>query len=144
MECLSPLGPVYQAGTLSGNPIAVAAGIETLKILSQPGIYEKLAERTTDLIRSLRENGRKLKVNIYINHIGSVFTVFFCPDKVYDYKSAKKSDEKQFAHYFRGMLREGIYLPCSQFETNFLSLVHSREDIEETIKANYETLRTLK
>lgn len=144
MEYLSPLGPVYQAGTLSGNPIAVAAGIETLKILSQPGIYEKLEQRTTNLVHSLRENGRKLKVDIYINHIGSMFTVFFCPDKVYDYKSAKKSDENQFARYFQGMLKKGIYLPCSQFETNFLSLAHSREDIEKTIKTNYETLRTLK
>ena len=122
----------------------MAAGIETLKILSQPGIYEKLEQRTTNLVHSLRENGRKLKVDIYINHIGSMFTVFFCPDKVYDYKSAKKSDEKQFAHYFQGMLRKGIYLPCSQFETNFLSLVHTEEDIENTVKANYEILRTLK
>ncbi len=144
MECLSPLGPVYQAGTLSGNPIAVAAGIETLKILSQPGIYEKIEQRTTNLVQNLQENGRKLKVDIHINHIASMFTVFFCPDKVHDYKSAKKSDEKQFAHYFQGMLKKGIYLPCSQFETNFLSLVHSREDIERTIKANHETLRTLK
>ncbi len=122
----------------------MAAGIETLKILSQPGIYEKLEQRTRNLVEGLRENGRKLKVDVHINQIGSMFTLFFSSDEVYDYKSAKKSNEKKFAQYFQGMLRRGIYLPCSQFETNFLSLAHSREDIEKTIKANHEILRTLK
>lgn len=143
MDYLSPLGPVYQAGTLSGNPIAVVAGIQTLKILSQAGIYEKLERRTKELVESLRENARKLRVDIHINQIGSMFTLFFSSDEVYDYKSAKKSDQKKFAHYFQGMLRERVYLPCSQFETNFLSLVHTEQDIRKTIKANYEILRTL-
>jgi len=144
MDYLSPLGPVYQAGTLSGNPIAVAAGAQSLKLLSQPGVYKKLEERTRSLVESLRENARKLKVDMHINQIGSMFTLFFSSYKVYDYKSAKKSNEKKFAQYFQGMLKKGIYLPCSQFETNFLSLVHTEEDIEKTIKANYEILRTLK
>ncbi len=143
MDCLSPLGAVYQAGTLSGNPIAVVAGIETLKILSQAGIYEKIERRTKELVESLRENARKLRVDIHINQIGSMFTLFFSSDQVYDYKSAKKSDQKKFAQYFQGMLRERVYLPCSQFETNFLSLVHTEQDIRKTIKANYEILRTL-
>ncbi len=143
-DYLSPLGPVYQAGTLSGNPIAVAAGVQTLKLLSQPGIYEKIEQRTRNLVDGLRENARKLKVDVHINQIGSMFTLFFSSDEVYDYKSAKRSNEKKFALYFQGMLRRGIYLPCSQFETNFLSLVHTEEDIRKTIKANYETLRTLK
>ena len=143
MDCLSPLGAVYQAGTLSGNPIAVVAGIETLKILSQAGIYEKIERRTKELVESLRENARKLRVDIHINQIGSMFTLFFSSDEVYDYKSAKKSDQKKFAQYFQGMLRERVYLPCSQFETNFLSLVHTEQDIKKTIKANYEILRTL-
>ncbi|MBE0479210.1 glutamate-1-semialdehyde 2,1-aminomutase [Candidatus Aerophobetes bacterium] len=144
MDYLSPLGPVYQAGTLSGNPIAVWAGICTLKLLSQPGVYEKLEEKTKNLVGSLQENARKLGVNIYINQIGSMFTLFFSPHRVYDYQSAKKSDEKKFAQYFQGMLRKGVYLPCSQYETNFLSLVHTQEDIEKTLKANYESLRALK
>lgn len=143
MDCLSPLGAVYQAGTLSGNPIAVVAGIQTLKILSQAGIYEKIERRTKELVASLRENARKLRVDIHINQIGSMFTLFFSSDQVYDYKSAKKADQKKFAHYFHGMLRERVYLPCSQFETNFLSLVHTEQDIRKTIKANYDTLRTL-
>ncbi|KKL06844.1 hypothetical protein LCGC14_2591980, partial [marine sediment metagenome] len=114
MDCLSPLGAVYQAGTLSGNPIAVVAGIETLKILSQAGIYEKIERRTKELVESLRENAKKLRVDIHINQIGSMFTLFFSSDEVYDYKSAKKSDQKKFAQYFQGMLRERVYLPCSQ------------------------------
>lgn len=142
MDCLSPLGPVYQAGTLSGNPIAVAAGVQTMKLLSQPGIYEKLEEKTTNLVEGLRENATRLKVDMHINQIGSMFTLFFSSDEVYDYKSAKESNEKKFAHYFHGMLSRGIYLPCSQFETNFISLVHSQEDIEKTVRANYDTLRT--
>ena len=81
---------------------------------------------------------------MHINQIGSMFTLFFSSDEVYDYKSAKRSNEKKFALYFQGMLRRGIYLPCSQFETNFLSSVHTEEDIRKTIKANYETLRILK
>lgn len=143
MDKLAPLGPVYQAGTLSGNPIAVAAGIQTLRILSQPGAYEGLEEKTRHLVESLRENARRLKADIHINQIGSMFTLFFSSHRVYDYQSAKRSDEKKFAQYFQGMLRQGIYLPCSQFETNFLSLAHTDEDVERTVKANYETLRTL-
>jgi glutamate-1-semialdehyde 2,1-aminomutase len=144
MDYLSPLGPVYQAGTLSGNPIAVAAGIQTLKILSQPGIYEKLEKKTENLREGLKENARKLMMDVHINQIGSMFTLFFSSHKVYDYQSAKRSDERKFAQYFQGMLSRGIYLPCSQFEANFLSLAHTGEDIEKTIKANYETLKTLK
>jgi len=144
MDYLSPLGPVYQAGTLSGNPIAVAAGIQTLKILSQVRIYERLEERTRNLVERLRENARKLRVDIHINQIGSMFTLFFSSHKVYHYQSAKGSDEKKFAQYFQGMLRRGIYLPCSQFETNFLSLAHTDQDIEKTARANYETLGRLR
>ena len=142
MDNLAPLGPVYQAGTLSGNPIAVAAGIQTLRML-QSGVYERLEERTRILVESMRENAAKLKVDIQINQIGSMFTLFFSSHRVYDYQSAKGSDEKKFAQYFQGMLRKGIYVPCSQFETNFLSLAHTEEDIEKTVRANYETLRTL-
>jgi glutamate-1-semialdehyde 2,1-aminomutase len=142
MDNLAPLGPVYQAGTLSGNPIAVVAGIQTLRML-QSGVYERLEERTRTLVESMRENAAKLKVDIQINQIGSMFTLFFSSHRVYDYQSAKGSDEKKFAEYFQGMLRKGIYIPCSQFETNFLSLAHTEEDIEKTVRANYETLRTL-
>jgi glutamate-1-semialdehyde 2,1-aminomutase len=144
MQLVAPLGGVYQAGTLSGNPVAVTAGLETLKILSQNEPYKILAEKTKYLVNGIKENATKLKIKIRINSLGSMFTLFFTDSEVYDYQSAKSSDTKKYARYFHLMLKEGIYLPPSQFEANFLSTVHHYIDIEKTIKKSYYSLKSIR
>lgn len=135
MEKIAPLGPVYQAGTLSGNPIAVAAGIETLKILERPGIYDLLFQKAEELHEGIKDAAKKAGVSVYTTSIGSEFCVFFNSGKVFDYTTAKRSDTKAFAKFFLSMLSQGIYLPPSQFETLFLSTAHSDDDINRTIDA---------
>jgi glutamate-1-semialdehyde 2,1-aminomutase len=135
MEKVAPVGPVYQAGTLSGNPLAVAAGIETLKILDTPGTYESIVKKTKELDEGLKDAARKAGVSVYTTSIGSEFCIFFSPGKVFDYTSAKKSDTNAFGKFFMAMLKQGIYLPPSQFETLFLSTAHTGEDIHKTIDA---------
>ena len=132
MEKIAPSGPVYQAGTLSGNPLAMTAGIETLKILSDEGVYDELEEKTDRLCQGLEENARRSAVPISLNRVGSMFSVFFTDKKVKDYASAKTSDTKRFAKYFSIMIQEGIYLAPSQFEAGFVSTAHSDEDIENS------------
>lgn len=133
MEMVAPLGGVYQAGTLSGNPVATAAGIATLRILKeQPDIYTKIGENT----KKLAETARKYMGNkVCVNQIGSLMSVFFCEGEVVDYKSAASSDTEQYAKYFNYMLGQGIYLAPSQFEAMFVSESHSDEDIERTFRA---------
>jgi len=142
MGLLAPDGPVYQAGTLSGNPVTVTAGIETLKILKNKSIYKKL-EKNTDYItnsiiktnekKSMKEN---LKNKIKINHIASMFTIFFNKNKkINNYKTAKQSDTKNFSKFHELLLKNGVYFPPSQFEACFLSVAHSKEDIGRTIDA---------
>lgn len=135
MQYLAPAGPVYQAGTLSGNPLAMTAGMTTLKLLSDPGIYERLEEKSNKLANGLLTTAKAAGVNASMNRVGSMFTLFFTGENVSDYTSALRSDQEMFARYFRGMLEEGIYLPPSQFEAVFVSLAHSDEDIERTIAA---------
>ncbi|MGI9952953.1 glutamate-1-semialdehyde 2,1-aminomutase [Moorellaceae bacterium AZ2] len=135
MERVAPAGPVYQAGTLSGNPLAVTAGLATLKILRQGGTYEALEAKARLLEEGLREGLEEAGVTATINRVGSMFTVFFTSREVYDYETALSSDTGSFARYFRSMLEQGIYLPPSQFEAAFVSLAHSREDLEKTVKA---------
>lgn len=142
MEKLAPTGPVYQAGTLSGNPVAMAAGIATLKILREgKGGYERLEQMTANLCKKMQELLKNLPVKT--NRIGSMFTIFFTADEVYDYQSAARSDTRLFASYFRGMLSQGINLAPSQFEADFLSFAHTDEDLEKTIAACGETIKTL-
>jgi glutamate-1-semialdehyde 2,1-aminomutase len=130
MSKVSPLGPIYQAGTLSGNPLAVAGGLAALRFLEQhPEIYEQLEERSERLCQGLEGTG------FTVNRVGSMFTLFFTPGPVTDYEAAKKSDTEAFARYFRAMLEKGIYLPPSQFEAAFLSAAHTAEDIDKTIAA---------
>ena len=140
MKCVAPVGPVYQAGTLSGNPLAVTAGIATLKALREPGFYDKLEVRASALEDGLASAARTAGVTTVSNRIGSMMTTFFTSEPVYDYASAKKSDTDIYAHFFTGMLQRGIYLAPSQFEAAFVSSAHSSADIEATVDAARETL----
>jgi glutamate-1-semialdehyde 2,1-aminomutase len=136
MRQVSPDGPVYQAGTLSGNPLAMAAGLATLNVLSgNPGIYEELERKADKLCRGLKEALGRSGILVTINRMGSMMTVFFSGSEVFDYESALKSDTTLYAAYFREMQKQGIYLPPAQFETFFLSIAHTDEDIERTIEA---------
>ncbi len=135
MKCVAPLGPVYQAGTLSGNPLAVTAGIETLKILSQPGTYKSLAEKGAYLSAGLQAAAQRAKLPVYLTQVGSLLGLFFTPDPVIDYAGAQAVDAALFPKYFTQMLEQGIYLAPSQYETSFVSTVHSCEDLDKTIAA---------
>ena len=144
MKLIAPEGPVYQAGTLSGNPLAMTAGIETLKLLKKPGIYRQLEERARLLSDGLLGAARDLGVGVTLNRVGSMMTLFFTPGPVTDYASAKKSDTLAFARFFRAMLEEGIYLAPSQFEAAFLSTAHTPGDIAKTVKAARAAFKKLK
>ena len=144
MDLLAPLGPVYQAGTLSGNPLAVTAGLATLKIVGSPGAYERLTELGTLLAEGVRRAIRDTGITACVNQLGSMFTVFFGVEQVRDYAAATRSDTRVFAHYFQGMIERGIYLPPSQFETAFISLAHGEAEIEETVAAAREVLKSLR
>jgi glutamate-1-semialdehyde 2,1-aminomutase len=135
MEMIAPLGPVYQAGTLSGNPLCMTAGIETLKVLAGPGAYERLEESSARLAAGLGAAAEAGGVPVFQTRVGSMFCTFFSAERVVDYASAKKSDASRYAIFFRAMLENGVYLAPSQFEAGFLSLAHSDEDIERTIQA---------
>ena len=133
METVAPLGGVYQAGTLSGNPVATTAGIETLKILQQqPELYGQL-EKNTKKLADVMQN--TFGDNVCVNQIGSLMSVFFTNEKVTDYKTAVSSDTRQYAAYFNGMLEQGIYLAPSQFEAMFVSAAHTQEDLQKTEEA---------
>ncbi len=135
MELVAPLGPVYQAGTLSGNPLAMAAGIETLNILREPGTYEKLDKQTALLAQGLERAAAKAGVRLSATQAGSMLTPFLNPGDVTDYDSALSSDTALYARFFNHMLEQGIYLPPSQFEAVFTSLAHTEEDIDKTLAA---------
>jgi glutamate-1-semialdehyde 2,1-aminomutase len=143
MEKIAPLGPVYQAGTLSGNPLAMVAGIETLKILLQPGFYRNLEEKASKLAQGIHEGAIKAKVPFHATRVGSMMSLFFTDTPVIDYATAKTSDTKRYAQYFWMMLERGIYLAPSQFEAAFVSAAHSHEDIEKTLTAVSEILERL-
>lgn len=135
MEKLSPSGGVYQAGTLSGNPLAMTAGIETLKLLQQPGFYKQLEEKGEHLAKGIAKAAKDAGYPIFSTRVGSMFCAFFTKGEVYDWQTAAVCDTKTFARYFNAMLDCGIYLAPSQFETAFVSISHSEADIEETITA---------
>jgi len=143
MDCVSPVGPVYQAGTLSGNPLAMACGIATLKILKRTNPFPRLEAETSRLAKGLAAAATAAGVPHTVAQIGSMFTLFFNPEKVVNQTVASRSDTMQFARYFWGMLDRGVYLPCSQFEANFVSAVHAPTMIDETIAAAREVLGTL-
>lgn len=138
MGCLAPNGPVYQAGTLSGNPVAMAAGIETVTQLSQPGIYEELETRSAEFIERLKKiiAGK----GITLNHCGTMFTLFFNDGPVKNFQDTKRSDQERFARYFRNMLSRGIYVSPSQFEGNFISVCHTPEILDYVLKSIAESI----
>jgi glutamate-1-semialdehyde 2,1-aminomutase len=142
MQMVAPAGPMYQAGTLSGNPLAMAAGLTMLRILhANKMIYKQLEQRSAQLEEGIRCNLNKLGLEHSFNRVGSMCTLFFTSKPVTDYDSAKTSDTAKFSTYFNSMLEQGIYLPPSQFEAAFISTAHSEKIIEKTIKANYKALR---
>lgn len=143
MEKLAPSGPVYQAGTLSGNPIAMAAGIETLKNLQTKGFYDKLFRTTETITEGLKEIARRRRVPCHIAVAGSMFTLFFNERPVQSWNDAKLSDTKKFGKYFTRMLANGIYLPPSQFEAAFVSIAHTKEDVAKTLEAADRSMKGL-
>ncbi|MCR6546193.1 glutamate-1-semialdehyde 2,1-aminomutase [Dehalobacterium formicoaceticum] len=135
MECVAPLGPVYQAGTLSGNPLAMTAGMTNLEILSAPGVYEELESKSAMLADGLAQAAEEAGVSCWFNRVGAMFSCFFTSEPVVDYASATTSDTKKFTAWFWKMLEQGSYFAPSQYEAGFMSLAHSEEDINRTIEA---------
>ncbi len=135
MEMVAPAGSVYQAGTLSGNPLAMTAGIETLKELSLPGMWDRLAATTGEISQGLASLARSKNVPVSMSCVGSMFGLFFTEGPVYDWESAKKSDTTRFGHFFRTMLSEGVYLAPSQFEAGFVSTAHGPAQVAATLSA---------
>ncbi len=144
MAQMAPVGPVYQAGTLSGNPLAVAAGLATLKILTEPGTYERLEEQGRVLEIGFVAAAQQAGMPLIVNRVGSMFTLFFAPSPVTDLAGAQASDTSRFQKFFRLMLERGIYLPPSQFEAWFISLAHTKEDLEKTLAASGQVFSCLK
>jgi len=143
MEQMAPVGPIYQAGTLSGNPLAMAAGYTTLQLLAQPGAYETLEARGQRLQTGLLTNAKETGVPLTINRVGSMICPFFTDQAVTDYESAKTSDLQRFKRYYGAMLDLGVSVPPSQFEGMFISLAHSEQDVDDTIDAHRQALRRL-
>jgi glutamate-1-semialdehyde 2,1-aminomutase len=144
MEHLAPVGPVYQAGTLSGNPVAMTAGLATLEILKKnKGGYNELDLKTAFLCEEMKKCFDEKDISVQINRIGSMFTVFFTAEEVFDFQTAAASNTKRFSRYFRGMLARGINLAPSQFEAAFLSFAHTDEDMGKTLDACIITLKNL-
>lgn len=143
MDCLAPLGPVYQAGTLSGNPLAMTAGITALEELQVGGHYARLEELGKQLEDGMRRAAKDAGVAVRFARIGSLFCGYFTDSDVHNLQDAMRSDRERFAKYFHGMLAEGIYLAPSQFEAGFISTAHTQEDIERTISAAARVLKQL-
>jgi len=143
MEQVAPVGPMYQAGTLSGNPLAMAAGVATLKQLQEPGFYDALDQKSRRLAVGLEGAAAVAGLPVTLTRVGSMLGMFFTDRPVTDFKDAKTSDLKMFAAYYNAMLERGIYLAPSQFEAAFVSAAHTREDIDETVRAAADVLKTL-
>ncbi|MEQ1626255.1 MAG: glutamate-1-semialdehyde 2,1-aminomutase, partial [Nitrospira sp.] len=143
MDLIAPSGPVYQAGTLSGNPLAVSAGIETLKQLKKKGVYKKLEAQSAALAKGIGEAAKKAGVPLIQTRVGSMLTAFFSSTPVSDWNTVKLADTARYGKYFHKMLDQGIYLAPSQFEASFLSTAHTAQDIEKTIRAAHSAFKSL-
>jgi glutamate-1-semialdehyde 2,1-aminomutase len=143
METVSPLGGVYQAGTLSGNPLAMTAGVETLKLLKSKKVYQELDKKTSYLAENISEVAEENGIPLSINRATGMLTLFFTAGPVNDYQTAKMSNTKRFAQFFIEMMEKGIYLPPSQFEAWFISLAHSQKDLDKTIEACDSAFRNI-
>jgi glutamate-1-semialdehyde 2,1-aminomutase len=143
MEMVAPAGPVYQAGTLSGNPLAMTAGIATLTVLKEEGVYEQLEEKSSYLESGLKEAARAAGLKLWFNRVGSMLCTFFTAEEVVDYKTACTSDTQKFALFFKTLLENGVYIAPSQFEAMFVSLAHSTDDLDKTIEASYKAFKAV-
>ena len=143
MRCVAPEGDVYQAGTLSGNPLAVTAGIATLKRLTEPGVYEHLENSAAALAEGLAEATQRYGIDAWHSRVGSMLMLYFTPETVTDADGARTADTERFQQYFWGLLERGVYVAPSQFEAGFVSLVHSEEDINNTVQAATQALANL-
>jgi glutamate-1-semialdehyde 2,1-aminomutase len=141
MEQIAPLGQVYQAGTLSGNPLAVTAGIETLRLLHQPEVYKRLEARARQLCDGMQDAAKRVGVPVYATRVGSMFCTFFTDHSVTDYASTSFADTSQFRRYFHALLDAGVYVAPSQFEAGFVSMAHTDDDIERTIEASHQAFQ---
>ena len=135
MEMIAPAGPVYQAGTLSGNPLAMSAGIATLRVLQAPGLWEDMTSGAARLSKGILEIAKRAGIPLQANQVGTMFSIFFTEESVQDWPTAKTSDTARFGKYFQGMLQRGVYLAPSQFEAGFISAVHDEGVIESTLEA---------
>jgi glutamate-1-semialdehyde 2,1-aminomutase len=141
MSMIAPAGPVYQAGTLSGNPLAMAAGIATLKVLGQPGVWKSLEKFTQMLTKGMGKAAKAAGIPVWQNRIGTMFATFFTESSVRDWPSAKLSDTEVFGKFFTGMLERGVYMAPSQFESGFMSTAHAEAEIQATLQAAEETFK---
>jgi len=144
MGLLAPVGNVYQAGTFSGNPISVNAGLATLKILFESNPYSRLKAIGHGFCKGIKERAKIHKINIRLNSIGSMFSIFFTDKRVYDYNSVRRQDIDLFKKFYQGLLKEGIFFSPSALETNFLSTAHSEQDIEKTLKVIDKVFRNIR
>ncbi len=143
MQCIAPEGDVYQAGTLSGNPLAVTAGITTLRKLAEPGVYEQLENRAAALADGLAEATKKHGVDAWHSRVGSMLMLYFTPETVTDADGARTADTERYREYFWGLAEHGVYVAPSQFEAGFVSLVHAEDDINKTVQAATQVLANL-
>ena len=144
MEYISPLGPVYQAGTLSGNPVAMASGLATLELISEPGFLEPVCRRTSALVNGLVDRAQATGIPLTSNHVGTMWGIFFSDErKIINYDQVMRCNKDRFARFFHGMLREGVYLAPASFEAGFMSSAHTDEDIQFTLEASERVFASL-
>jgi len=141
MDSIAPVGSIYQAGTLSGNPLAMTAGIEMIKLLSGQSVYDELERKSEKLCAGYKSNVKNLGITAQFTRVGSMFSMFFTDQDIIDFESVKSCDTNFFQSYFTALLEEGVYIAPSQFEAGFMSAVHTDEEIEQTIEANYKALQ---
>jgi glutamate-1-semialdehyde 2,1-aminomutase len=144
MQKIAPLGPVYQAGTLSGNPVAMTAGLKTLELIAMPGFFDGVTTKVETLVKGMAETAGKAGIALTENHLGGMFGLFFTDqDQVTDFAGSMACDQERFRAFFHGMLERGVYLAPSSFEAGFVSAAHSDNDIAATLEAARHTFASL-